>query len=257
MYGVRAVQLLGCPETLPTDWVCVASSTGAGTYLAGPGADLSGADLAGQDFTDTNLEDANLAGANLSNTTFTGASLAGADFSEATLSGAYGVDLNGCPSELATGWDCLTDSTSGRDFLLGPGVDLTGLDLTGTDLSLVSLDGSDLTIATFKSLASCPLALPTSWVCLATGASGKVLVGPGAVLTSVNLSSADLAGVDLTGANLTNAVLSAAILTNATFEAATVTNVTWSAATVCPDGTDGNGSCCGHFAGATVAAGCD
>jgi uncharacterized protein YjbI with pentapeptide repeats len=70
-------------------------------------------------------------------------------------------------------------------YIIGPGADLTGINLTGVDLTGVDLSGADLTGANLT----------------------------GADLTGVPLNSANLTGVDLYGANLTGANLSGAGLT--------------------------------------------
>lgn len=219
--GASATNLLGCPARLPTDWSCVDLGGTPGLTLLGPGASLSGLDLAGADLRFMNLDGVQITG------------------------------LLGCPALLPAGWYCLDLGPAGLT-LVGPGANLSGLDLSGasfspaTDLRDVSFEGSDLTSATFASatnfdgatfdradlsgvnlataqlddvrathLVNCPSALPADWNCLLLAHTGETLVGPGADLSGLNLSGANLDGQVLDGADLRNSDLSGASLVSA------------------------------------------
>lgn len=172
--GMQAIRLLACPAELPSDWKCIEFET-VGLTLMGPEANLSGLDLRDADLSSVhNLDDVSFAGANLSGATFginaelsdadfTGADLTGASFGEDTdleearFSGANlsGVSLAGaelmnvsaaelvsCPEALPSDWSCRNLGPSGYT-LVGPGADLSHLDLTGGDLSEQNLQGAD------------------------------------------------------------------------------------------------------------------
>lgn len=92
---VNAISLLGCPATLPVNWVCIASALVGPTAnltnanLTGAnlsGFDLSGALLNGLDLTGTNISGANLSSAGLNGTNLTSADLDGANVTGANLS---------------------------------------------------------------------------------------------------------------------------------------------------------------------------
>ena len=197
-------------------------------------ANLSGADLSGDSLYYTNLTGANLSGANLTgagaqNATFTNANLTNADLTNADLSNATltgttltgatltGTNLNnenssgivGTPSAFPSGWSLV------GGFLVGPGADLLGQDLSGLDLSGADLAGAGIYYTDF---------------------TGDNLMG--ADLTGASGDDANFTNADLTNANFTNADLYAD-----TFTGATLTAVTWSN-TECPDvsNSDTNGS---------------
>ena len=151
------------------------------------GADLSDANLSGAYLSDANLFFANLSGAILFNADLSGADLYGADLSGADLSGVRSGGIVGSPFYLPTGWSLRSG------YLIGPGANLSGENLSGVDLTGENLSGVDLTNANL---------------------SGANLSS--ANLTGADLSDADLTGANLTGANLTGANLSGADLTGAT-----------------------------------------
>ena len=89
---------VNCPLLLPQDWTCI------GNVLLGPTASLSSVTL-------DNLN------------------LSGVDLSDAILDDVRGVNLEQCPSALPSEWYCINKN------LVGPGADLSGLNLTGMDFS--------------------------------------------------------------------------------------------------------------------------
>jgi len=267
-------------------------------------ANLSGATLYGAVLNSANFSNANLTGVNLSNSSLINANLstatiASVDMSYSAISqirlpatvtklNARGVhwclsrsfsistrqwsgscyDYN-LAQTLPTGWKSfdngqLLDST----FLVGPGADLYGVDLTGRNMSAVlpnndndlsgrNLSGVSLTNVSSGFLRACPTSLPTNWVCRSVGTKSGFtakdgtsndywLLGPGANLSSQNfttltnptLNSANLSGADLSGANLsgtnfssatlTSVNLSNAILTGSNLTSANLTSATFS-----------------------------
>jgi len=254
--------------TLPAGWSIVGGYfMGAGTYLGG--ADLTGLDLAGLDLDHANLTGANLSGADLSGANLSGGNLSkanlaglaltgvdlnsaslfgatiqGTEFANATLTGVASNGLTGTPASLPADWRVV------GGFLVGPGADLwgeqlTSLDLTGVDLQDANLHGSNLTgsnlsgadltganlsSATLTStnlsnaklagtslydvrsggITGVPASLPASWSFV-----NGYLAGPGAHLSLASLAGADLAGADLAGAELGYADLSHADLSKA------------------------------------------
>jgi uncharacterized protein YjbI with pentapeptide repeats len=185
-------------------------------YCVAPGANLTGA----------NLKGANLRGANFMSTTLGKANLAFAD-----LTGVQSGKISGVPSGLPVRWALR------RGYLVGPGANLMGANLTGANLSGVDLVGAnlkgadlsganlaqaDLSGATVEgatldgtvlagakvsrlasgSITGTPTSLPAEW----TVVSGY-LVGPGANLRGASLASTNLAGLNLDDVDLTYADL--------------------------------------------------
>jgi uncharacterized protein YjbI with pentapeptide repeats len=178
LFGVKSGGIVGS-ALLPAPWQL---SNG---YLVGPGADLTGAKLAGDLRADPPVPPADLSGATLT----------------AVVSG--GVDCTGC--KLPAGWRWTGLPTG---YLVGPGANLAGADLSRLDLSGLNLAGADLSAASLK---------------------GTRLAG--ANLTGVEFDGADLSGANLTGANLTGANLSRLDLTGAVLSNATLKNANLSRAT--------------------------
>jgi uncharacterized protein YjbI with pentapeptide repeats len=238
----------GTPAALPSSWIL------ANGYLAGPGADLQYADLGDTDLTNADLSSANLTDAALPQATLTGVNLTGA-----TLTGVKSGGISGTPASLPANW------LVRAGFLLGPAANLDSAYLAGTDLSGVTLTGADLNNAdlngaslsnsnlddvllnganlTGVSLAGASLAgvqssritgtpasLPAGWQ-----VTGGYLIGPGADLSSADLSSFSLGGADLAGTNLSDATLidttlSSAKLTGADLSGATADGANFSGA---------------------------
>ena len=182
------------------------------------GANLTGAFLKGANLTNANLKGANLTGAFLVNADLTTADLTSADLTGAKLRGAdlFDAKLKDADLRLVSSGKMKSSyvetlpkkyklvGNSGRIYLIGPGVDLTGADLTGVDLSDAKLKGAILADADLKGVDL-------------TGANlkGADLEGADlsdATLTSVDLTGADLTGVDLSGAKMKSAGKAGAIL---------------------------------------------
>ena len=167
LFGVTSGGIIG-NAPLPAPWLLVNG------YLIGPRARLVGANLAG--------------------TRDSVPPVGPADLRRAALTGVVSghLDCTGC--KLPAGWRW-TGFPSG--YLVGPGANLAGADLSRLDLR-----GVDLTAADLKGA-------------LLTGAnlSGANLTGVD--VHRANLSGAKLTGANLDGANLSDADLTAAVLTNA------------------------------------------
>ncbi|HEX9066104.1 MAG TPA: pentapeptide repeat-containing protein [Streptosporangiaceae bacterium] len=262
--------------TCPT----VDSSTGAVTPAPvpgqqWPGCDLTGADLAGADISSGNLNGATLTSANLTGANLTGTDLMSADLTSAdltnaklmqamlsgtvlagaTLTGVSSGYISGSPASLPASW------VIARNYLVGPGANLTYANLGGTDLSSqdvqgatlvhatltsanltgtnlqnadltdaaasnVTLTGADLTGATLTGVSSGGItgsaaSLPSPWV-----QAGGYLAGPGANLAGAALSGLGLSGLTLTGADLDSAVLTGTDLSNSDLTNAVLTGAT-------------------------------
>lgn len=268
--GLRAIDLLGCPDTLPAGWQCL-DLPQTGNTLVGPEANLSGLDLSSADLSGVDLNGADLSGANLS-----GADLSNADLSDANLDSANLTGANLTQADLADA--VLDDAVLDGANLVGAdlqdasvdGASFVGADLSQSELGGVSFDTStDLTNVRAVELQSCPDSLPGDWDCVSDANGDDVLVGPsadvsgvdfsGEDLSGINFTGADLSGADLTnvdlsdatfaGANLSNADVSNADLSNVDLSTATMAGVRGQSVQACPDGlptdwaciVDGNG----------------
>ena len=235
--GVSSGRVVGNPR-LPASWKLVSG------YLVGPSANLAGAHLVGANLSLANLEGANLTGANLSNAnlpgvdatdaTFTGANLEHAILNGATFTGVTSGAVTGTPT-LPAGWLLI------NGYLVGQGANLTGANFTGANFYGANLVEANMSGDTLTGVSSGDIQgeftvkLPNNWE-----VRGGYLIGPGANLSSANLSGlslldddmngvdlskANLSGVNWIGENLTDANMSGANLTGASIEASSMTNV--------------------------------
>ena len=203
--GVISGNIQGTPQTLPTNYKVVKGYLiGPGVNLTGAtltganlsnvnltGATLTGANLTGEDLTDFDFTGVNLTGANftnatLTNVTLTNVTLTNANLTDATLNGVKSGGIHGTPQTLPTNYKVV------KGYIVGPGVNLSGADLTGATLGNVDLSNADLSNANFKN----------------------------ATLYKTNLSNANLEGATLDNVNLVGATL-----TNANFTGVTLTGV--------------------------------
>jgi uncharacterized protein YjbI with pentapeptide repeats len=221
------------------------------------GASLPGANLAGKSLFRCPMESMDLHGADLRGATMgwgrfsnlNGSQLADSDWSYGspegvTFVGATSGGVSGFPATL--GWNI---HALRRGYIVGPGVNLRGVDLsapvdateqlgsfdlsgadltearlTGQVLSSANLAGANLTNAALGNavltrvrsggIVGAPATLPVPW-----RVTQGYLVGPTAMLDGAALAGAPLAGATLTdaslvGANLTHASLGTADLTN-------------------------------------------
>ena len=199
------------------------------------GADLDGTSLAADNLQNGSLANATLTNANLAGANLAGVDIAGADFTGAGLSQVSSGGLTGQPLHLPANWYVV-----GPDgYLVGPGADLYGANLTevsmaGADLVDANLSGAGLTFANLKGadlqdadLAGADIGSTSlDGANLAGAAMQKAAIDDSSLrqasMPSVNLSGATFDGSDLQGANLSGADL---------------TGATWTD-TTCPDGSD-------------------
>ena len=173
-------------------------------YIVGNGVDLSGADLSGQ----------NLASAYFTNTDITNATLTGAILTNVRSGGNMRYNAT-------TKARMPAKYTIRGTYILGPGVDMSGTDLTGLDVSNTFLSGSDFTNAVFTNMRSGGIEMLSSNPIVfgeppesnlgnnfAYGYAflNGYIVGPGVDLSGANFAGAFVSSVDVSGANLTNAV---------------------------------------------------
>ena len=212
--GVSASGLAGCPEDLPGGWTC-ADLGAAGRTLLSPNALLDGLNLTG------------------------------ADLGQAELAGVQAIHLGGCPAVLPQGWSCVDLGGTTGMALVGPGADLSGLDLTSADFSsLVSLNGvqfddANLSGATFAADANLEDAdfsgANLNGATFGNGANLQDATFDDATLTGVNFGTgADLSDATFDGANLTGATLNGASLGDAQLEGATLTGLAARSLDGCP-----------------------
>ena len=158
-----------------------------------------------------------------------GISLNGRDISGMNLSG---VDLSGTITGPLTGYANVTLpsgytilSVTDEQWIVGPGVDLSGTNLSGVDLSDLNLSGANLSVdlsganlsganLSGADLSGADLSGAKSWPLLGTeptlpsgyvfvqGTNESGIIGPDVDLSGGDLSGVDLSGVDLTGAKL-------------------------------------------------------
>jgi uncharacterized protein YjbI with pentapeptide repeats len=112
------------PASLPAGW----SLTGG--YLLGDSANLTGANLAHANLSGIDLSDAILLNATLTSATITGTQLA-----DANLYGVKSGGVTGAPKSFPGGY------TVRDGYVLGQGVNLSGLNLTTVPLEGAQLSG--------------------------------------------------------------------------------------------------------------------
>ena len=193
----------------------------AATYLVGPGVNISGVDFSGDDFTGAiltngtlthdNFTGADLGGVDLDRTDLTGSNFTGANLSDADLGYDVlnnvtldGADLTGAflftnglayDGISAVGTTFPTGFEVAATYLVGPGVNISGVDFSGDDFTGAILDKGTLTHDNFT----------------------------GADLGGVDLDRTDLTGSNFTGANLSDADLGYDVLNNVTLDGADLT----------------------------------
>ena len=267
--GVKSGPLVGsAPISLPSYYNFVSGTNEQ--WIVGPNVDLSGADLRGMDLSGAHLNgvdlsgaksgplvgsapislpsgykfvsgtnenwivgpSVNLDGADLSGMELNGMNLSGADLSGATLTGVKSGPLVGsAPSSLPSGYKFV--SGTNEQWIVGPGVDLSGANLTDANLNGATLTDANLSGATLTGVKSGPLvgsapsSLPSGYK-FVSGTNENWIVGQGVDLNGadlrgayliginligINLDGVDLRGMDLRGMDLSGADLSGATLT--------------------------------------------
>ena len=173
---------------------------------------FTGASLYGANFRNANLYKANLGGADLSYANLNGAVLQDVNLAGAVLRGVQSNGINGTPTSLPSGWNLISG------VLIGPAVNLEGLDLgsanlDNVDLTRTSVEGanfSKVTLGNVKSgfISGTPAALPADWKLVDGYLVGNGADLSGAVLTTSDLTNANLKNTNLAGADLSGATLS-------------------------------------------------
>jgi len=203
--GVTSGGITGTPLALPSGWLVI------GGYLIGPNANLNGANLSGLD-----LSKCTLTGVTSGGITGTGYTLPtgwqimngylvgpGANLTGATLTGAFaattdltGVILTGIVSNAITGTPLRFPNTTGwgiqSGYLLGPGINLSGITLKNIDISTIDFTNAMLT-GLISSGINGNYILPSKWTLV-----GGYLIGPNANLTGINIDKLDLSSCTLT-----------------------------------------------------------
>ncbi len=235
LMGVRSSYIRGKP-TLPTNYRIING------YIVGPGQDLRRADLGRGPNTLSNFDGVNFYGMDLTGANLSIANLSYANFSFSNLTNAIltAANLTGVISGYITGNPTLpTKYVLRNGYIVGPNVNLTNADLTSEYLIYADRTGVDLTGA---NLTNVNLARTQMQNAILTGVKGKIytilglpalptnyriindyIVGPGVILTGVDLTNANLTGMDLTNANLTGATLTGANLYQVTLTGAILT----------------------------------
>ena len=178
--GVKSGPLVGsASSSLPSGYEFVSGTNE--TWIIGPNVNLTGADLSGMDLN--------------------GMDLSGADLSGVTLTGVKLGPLNGSAPSLPSGYKFV--SGTHEQWIIGPGVDLSGANLSGMDLSAVDLTNANLSGAkTGPLVGTSPSSLPPSYEFI-SGTNEQWIFGP-----DVDLSGADLRGMDLSNIDLSDIELS-------------------------------------------------
>lgn len=150
-------------------------------YIIGNGVLASGADLSGGDLTDVDISDANLIDANFYN--------------------VKSRNIIGIP-KLSTNYNIIDG------YLIGPYVNISGLDLSGMNLSNISLYGADVNGTDLRNtdlfglssggLRGTPI-LNSQYKLF-----NQYIVGPNVDLSGGNLSNVDISGMNIDGTNLSN-----------------------------------------------------
>jgi len=169
-----------------------------------PNADLTGSDLSGINLRGANLNGANLSNANLTNANLTNAEFFNADLTKTRLKGAQVHEtsfrsISGIPLELPSDSFKLIKSN-----ILGPGLNLAGVNLEYSKLNNVLLSNADLSEANLQEADFSGANLEKSNL---TGANMSE-----ANLSRANLSGANLSRVNLQRSNVKEANLSGASL---------------------------------------------
>jgi uncharacterized protein YjbI with pentapeptide repeats len=195
LLGIRSLNVSGTPTNLSSKWRIQSG------YLLGPNANLMSADFTNLDLSGVNLSDANLLNVHFEN----------------TIPGP----IEGIPI-LDFDWKVvnLKFDTTVRPFIIGPGMNLSSMDLSGEvfinmNLANVNLEQTNLSNATLRNISSGGIIgstelLPQGWKIV-----GGYLIGPTANLSNSELETKDLRNVNLSYAVITNSNLNGSDLTGA------------------------------------------
>ena len=259
--GVSSGNITGTPSSLPEDWVVIGGyllgpeaelSSAKFTDLNLKNINLNQATLDWAVFINSDLSNTNLSDTKLRHTVMVGTNVAGTNFKDANMDYFYSNTLKGTPSVLPSDWNMI------QGHLVGPKADLNGTSFEGVDFRNQNIDGiyfaaahflnsdfsdmdlsnttitsaifvntkfdgtklgnNDLHMVCAAGVIGTPDSLPANWK-LRSG----FLIGPGANLTTQDMTNVNFTGLDLTGAalsasNLTNANLSGVDLSKTSIE---------------------------------------
>ena len=170
--------------------------------------------LSGRNFSSWDLSYVNFSGADLSNANFSGSNLTGAYFKNTTITNGNfsNTVLNGLISQNVTGSPATTrpgyQNIGG--FIVGPSVNLWGMNLAGLDLSNVNLWGAQLGSANLSNTNLFKANLSYTYLQNAnlSGASATRLNLRGSVMNGANVSNVNLStaffGAKMRGLTITS-----------------------------------------------------
>ena len=203
--------LIGPPAYFPSPAYNYIVSSASGGFIIGP---------------DANIEGANLTGVDLSGFNFKGMNITGVDFSGTNLINVKSGGTVGPPSQLPSPYVFMTDNSFGA-YIVGPRVDLSGVNLTNCRFTGLNISGASFTNAVLINVKSgggmigppAPGSLPPKYrfvvdtdngVGLGGDGTGGYFIGPGVDLSGASLrnqsdSELNLSGAYFTDANITNA----------------------------------------------------
>ena len=209
--------LIGPPAYFPSPAYNYIVSSASGGFIIGP---------------DANIEGANLTGVDLSGFNFKGMNITGVDFSGTNLINVKSGGTVGPPSRLPSPYVFMTDNSFGA-YIVGPRVDLSGVNLTNCRFTGLNISGASFTNAVLINVKSgggmigppAPGSLPPKYRFVVDNSlggggdgTGGYFIGPGVDLSGASLrnqsdSELNLSGAYFTDANITNARFSGSAMT--------------------------------------------
>ena len=244
LFGVKATNLIACPESVPLDWQCREGSDLGGDRIAmfGPTANLSNAFIIGFNLTDLRLGEANFSGATIVdsdfsrthaiNADFSGASVDVSDFAYSTLHSASFSDATIMESDFSHTQAVNADFSSihfentdfnhstivNSDFSESEGLEITfsGVHGDASDFSNSKFWYTDFTNSSLRGVNfSSDINFNQGGGVLASNFTNTDLTNSdlsygynlGLILVGANLINADLSFSDLILANFTDAIL--------------------------------------------------
>lgn len=200
LFGVVAV--VGCGGgDMPPDGACespYARCSGTDLVLCESELErtITGGCGGGADLSNLDLSQGALAGGDFSDAVLDGADLTDADLTGANLEGTATGNLVGCSgATVHSDYECVARGDDAARFaLIGPSLNLDGVDLSGTTIDGASLNSASFVDATLDGISLTNVNLQSANL---TGAS----------LTMAAIVESNLRDVRLAGADLSNAVL--------------------------------------------------
>jgi len=204
--------LIGPPAFFPSPAYNYIVTSASGGFIVSPNANIVGA---------------NFVGADLSGFNFKGMNITGVDFSGTNLTNVKSGGTVGPPSRLPSPYVFMTDNSFGA-YIVGPRVDLSGVNLTNCRFTGLNISGASFTNAILINVKSgggmigppAPGSLPPKYRFVVDNSgnggnnggdgTGGYFIGPGVDLSGAFLrnqsdSELNLSGAYFTDANITNA----------------------------------------------------